>query len=53
MTTNVEPQSRYRCRDHPEQPVTFRGKGCPQCAPAGHRSQRSTQTGADDRADTE
>lgn len=23
--------SRYRCRVHPEQPVTWRGTGCPDC----------------------
>jgi hypothetical protein len=52
MTATVDPPSRYRCREHPEQPVTFRGKGCPRCTPITHRSQRLTPTGVDDRADT-
>ena len=25
----------YRCRDHHNQPVTFRGKGCQLCPPPG------------------
>lgn len=23
--------SRYRCADHPDRPVTWRGTGCPEC----------------------
>ena len=25
------PPSNYRCRVHPDQPVTWRGRGCPEC----------------------
>lgn len=24
---------RYRCHTHPDTPVTWRGRGCPECAP--------------------
>ena len=26
------PASNYRCKEHPEQPVTWRGTGCTRCA---------------------
>jgi hypothetical protein len=31
-TATVPTTSRWRCRDHPDQPVTWKGTGCPECA---------------------
>lgn len=33
-------QSRYRCRAHPEQPVTWKGAGCPDCPKRRDRRRR-------------
>lgn len=30
-TTGVPARSRWRCREHPDQAVTWRGTGCPEC----------------------
>lgn len=34
--------SDYRCREHPEQPVNARGKGCPQCERERRRKPKPT-----------
>jgi hypothetical protein len=42
-STTVPTTSRYRCRDHPKQRVTWRGQGCPKCRQeAAQRRQRKT-----------
>lgn len=38
----------YRCRDHHEQAVTWRGTGCPLCA--AHKQQKARVTTPDDNA---
>ena len=30
----VMPASNYRCREHPDQPVSWKGRNCPACAAA-------------------
>ena len=37
--------SNYRCREHHDQPVNFRGKGCPRCA--GNLKQRKAPPPSD------
>lgn len=32
--------SRYRCRTHPNQPVTWKGTGCPDCTRERRRRPR-------------
>ena len=29
--TSTQPASAYRCREHPGEPVTWKGSGCPRC----------------------
>ncbi len=33
--------SRYRCREHPDQPVTWRGTGCKPCADDADQRRRA------------
>jgi hypothetical protein len=42
MPADVIARGRYRCRVHPEQPVTWKGTGCPEleCKRASRRPRR-------------
>lgn len=40
---DVIARGRHRCRAHPEQPVSWKGRGCPDCA-ADHRARRRAHT---------
>lgn len=44
------PTSRWRCREHPHLPVTWRGKGCTACV-AESRNPSSRKESRDDLAD--
>lgn|GEM_PF-1180728 len=33
----------YRCRDHHDQPVNFRGKGCPSCPTRTRKSRKASE----------
>jgi len=35
-------RSLYRCRAHPDQSVTWRGRGCPACPPRQTKAARKT-----------
>jgi hypothetical protein len=39
--------SNYRCRDHPDEPVNFRGKGCRRC-PTRKANKRTATEPSDD-----
>ena len=44
----ARPRSQYRCREHPSQSVTWRGRGCPSCpqksTKAARRKARKAET---------
>lgn len=40
--------SRYRCREHPENPVSWRGTGCPACDADHRRRQQARERSARD-----
>jgi hypothetical protein len=48
-TPTLAPASRpitstgYRCRDHHDQPVNFRGKGCPRCPTRTRKSREASE----------
>jgi hypothetical protein len=31
VAASTQPASAYRCREHPGEPVTWKGSGCPRC----------------------
>jgi hypothetical protein len=47
----ARPRSQYRCREHPSQSVTWRGRGCPSCPQKSTKAARRAERKKVEQAD--